>query len=34
MHQRRTTVMARLNRAFVNETLWHEFLELQGTLAA
>ena len=32
--QRRTTVMARLSRAFVNETLWPEFLELQGTLAA
>ena len=32
--QRRTTVMARLNRSFVNETLWPEFLELQSTLAA
>ena len=32
--QRRTTVMARLSRTFVNETLWPEFLELQGTLAA
>jgi len=32
--QRRTTVMARLSRAFVNETLWPEFLELQATLAA
>jgi hypothetical protein len=32
--QRRTTVMALLSRAFVNETLWPEFLELQGTLAA
>lgn len=32
--QRRTTVMARLSRAFVNETLWPEFMELQGTLAA
>jgi hypothetical protein len=32
--QRRTTVMARLSRAFVNETLWPEFLELQGSLAA
>lgn len=31
--QRRTTVMARLNRAFVNETLWPEFQELQSTLA-
>jgi|688.fasta_scaffold171090_2 hypothetical protein len=32
--QRRTTVMARLNRRFVNDTLWPEFLELQSTLAA
>ena len=32
--QRRTTVMARLSRAFVNETLWPEFQELQSTLAA
>ncbi len=32
--QRRTTVMARLSRAFVNETLWPEFMELQGSLAA
>jgi len=32
--QRQTTVMARLNRNFVNETLWPEFLELQSTLAA
>ena len=32
--QRRTTVMARLSRPFVNETLWPEFLELQQTLAA
>jgi hypothetical protein len=32
--QRRTTVMARLSRSFVNETLWLEFLELQSTLAA
>ena len=31
--QRRTTVMARLNSSFVNETLWPEFLELQETLA-
>jgi hypothetical protein len=31
--QRRTTVMARLSRAFVNETLWPEFLELQQTLS-
>jgi hypothetical protein len=26
--------MAHLSRDFVNETLWPEFLELQGTLAA
>lgn len=32
--QRRTTVMARLSRTFVNDTLWPEFLELQQTLAA
>ncbi|MEB3332230.1 MAG: hypothetical protein VKI83_07045 [Synechococcaceae cyanobacterium] len=32
--QRRTTVMARLSRGFVNDTLWPEFLELQATLAA
>ena len=32
--QRRTTVMARLSRSFVNETLWPEFLELQQTLTA
>lgn len=32
--QRRTTVMARLNRAFVDDTLWPEFLELQSTLSA
>lgn len=32
--QRRTTVMARLSRAFVNDTLWPEYMELQGTLAA
>jgi hypothetical protein len=32
--QRRTTVMARLSRGFVNGTLWPEFLDLQGTLAA
>ena len=32
--QRRTTVMARLNRGFVNDTLWPEFLDLQSTLAA
>ncbi len=32
--QRRTTVMARLSRSFVNETLWPEFQELQHTLSA
>ncbi|MEA5423672.1 hypothetical protein [Synechococcus sp. CCY9202] len=32
--QRRTTVMARLSRPFVNETLWPEFQELQQTLSA
>ncbi|MFN9548279.1 MAG: hypothetical protein ACK6AD_14650 [Cyanobacteriota bacterium] len=32
--QRHTTVMARLSRAFVNETLWPEFQELQRSLAA
>ena len=32
--QRRTTVMARLSRSFVNDTLWPEFLELQASLAA
>ena len=32
--QRRTTVMARLSRSFVNDTLWPEFLELQLTLSA
>jgi hypothetical protein len=31
--QRRTTVMARLSRSFVNDTLWPEFQELQQTLA-
>ena len=31
--QRRTTVMARLSRSFVNDTLWPEFLELQASLA-
>lgn len=30
--QRRTTVMARLTKPFVDETLWPEFLELQQTL--
>jgi small-conductance mechanosensitive channel len=32
--QRCSTVMARLNRSFVNDTLWPEFQELQSTLAA
>jgi len=32
--QRRTTVMARLSRSFVNDTLWPEYMELQRTLAA
>jgi hypothetical protein len=32
--QRRTTVMARVSRSFVNDTLWPEFLELQATLSA
>ena len=32
--QRRTTVMARLSRSFVNDTLWPEFQELQSSLAA
>ncbi|MEX1317328.1 MAG: hypothetical protein AB1Z22_09415 [Synechococcaceae cyanobacterium] len=32
--QRRTTVMARLSRSFVNDTLWPEFLELQASLSA
>jgi hypothetical protein len=32
--QRRTTVMARLSRSFVNDTLWPAFQELQSTLAA
>jgi hypothetical protein len=31
--QRRTTVMARLSRSFVNDTLWPEFEELQQTLS-
>ena len=31
--QRRTTVMARLSRSFVNDTLWPEFLVLQSTLS-
>ncbi len=32
--QRHTTVMARLTRRFVNETLWPEFLELSRILSA
>lgn len=32
--QRRTTVMARLPRSFVNETLWPEYTELSKTLSA
>jgi hypothetical protein len=32
--QRHTTVMARLPRGFVTETLWPEFRELNRTLAA
>ena len=32
--QRRTTVMARLSRGFVHDTLWPEYLELQRTLAS
>jgi hypothetical protein len=28
--QRRTTVMARLSRSFLNDTLWPEFLKLQA----
>ena len=31
--QRRTTVMARLSRTFVNDTLWPEFTDLQNTLS-
>ena len=30
--QRHTTVMARVPRSFVNDTLWPEFLELSATL--
>jgi len=30
--QRRTTVMARVPKSFVQETLWPEFLELSATL--
>ncbi len=30
--QRRTTVMARVPRSFVNQTLWPEYLELSETL--
>lgn len=32
--QRRTTVMARVTRTFVNETLWPEYQELNSTLMA
>jgi len=32
--QRRTTVMVRVPRAFVKETLWPEYLELSATLRA
>ena len=32
--QRRTTVMARLPRSFVNETLWPEYTELSKTLSS
>ncbi|MFN9630793.1 MAG: hypothetical protein ACK59A_11270 [Cyanobacteriota bacterium] len=32
--QRRTTVMARLNRSFMDDTLWPEFQDLRSTLAA
>lgn len=32
--QRRTTVMARLSRTFVDETLWPEFQDLQSSLVA
>lgn len=32
--QRRTTVMARLSRSFVDDTLWPEFLDLQASLSA
>ncbi|MFN9645457.1 MAG: hypothetical protein ACK6BG_10165 [Cyanobacteriota bacterium] len=32
--QRRTTVMARLSRTFVNETLWPEYQELRSGLVA
>jgi hypothetical protein len=32
--QRYTTVMARLPKSFVDETLWPEFDELNGTLAS
>ena len=30
--QRRTTVMARISKRFVDETLWPEFQEIAGTL--
>ncbi|HLG19834.1 MAG TPA: hypothetical protein VI895_08495 [Bdellovibrionota bacterium] len=32
--QRQTTVMARVSRSFVNETLWPEFKEIEATLRA
>ena len=32
--QRSTTVMARIPRGFLNETLWPEFLELNATLVS
>lgn len=32
--QRRTTIMARVSRKFVEETLWPEFLEIHKTLQA
>lgn len=30
--QRRTTVMVRVSKTFVDETLWPEYLEMSGTL--
>lgn len=32
--QRRTTIMARVSKAFVDETLWPQFEALQGPMAA
>jgi hypothetical protein len=32
--QRRTTIMARVSRRFVHETLWPEFLELSSLLSS